>query len=1035
MARIKYYNRDTGDWEYADSLFVVGDANGSSENSGGNILFVDITKDENSNYVSSHSASEIKAHLENGGLAVARYDGKDILVHEIAEDYVSFAYTEPSGGSGARYEVYEDKTVVVLGVGHGDSGGNVDYTLPVANANTLGGVKPMSKTEQMTHPVGVDADGRLWSIPADDTPAPESPPAELPTDGLIMDLHTVDGVVTDTVTDIQYTNFPVRETDGWFGGDANKYGTQAGTNVLPQTVTNRTVIFLMDRSEGADSNGSVLYPNGQSMYGIQSGVLNNGLEEYFRDFAKSLSPINFYTYPGGTFVTTMSNAKLAVPYNTYNNPALMFFGLSLDIEAATVNQVFCSAENVQTYTDGYTDLESLYIPASNTRFARMLVYDRALSQEEMMYIRDEVFGITYDNFVSSKLYTQGMTGLGSSSAFHAQSGNAPIRQSTPIESGEHTVEVDDTSITFTNVDHANPVCEETMSKFTALMWTNPISEIKAGDVYNIEAFPYPYKIDDADYLYHVEYSTSAPEVLECYDGVLIAKSAGSATITAKIANVDISTTLEITVTEPAAEPDNMCYLPDRYMYGVHALDSDNPVSVLRAICGAIKEAAADGYDGIVFPKRDYHVKPFAKVCCFMPSNFIVDFNGASMYVHDSDFVQAGAAKYTMFAFGWGSWGDRGEFGLYTPCHNCTVRNLNYYGERYWGQHEDGYYSEFINSFVFGAGGVSNCRIENVNFDSTTGFNISSQQTGFMQWQGTGLDGARRGCTVAADYVAGRLNETGITVQDDATGMWYSTPELLKLGYQYADAPKENTDMKYYCGGRMGTATRQGIGGWWYDIWFFDENKSLIEYAPCRMALERYLLPEKAVYFKVAVASWGAPTDSTDMDVVHAFRIWNVTDPVGCYIDNCRFVNPHASAVSWTGGHNCIMRDIYAEQGAFFYNPSGYAFGWSIDYEDGWLAMRHNVCMDTLCSGLAANPGGYDTAYLNCCINSVTAGGSAQEAIKLINCTVSSINCSAKTNDLYNNVTYGKMTTNISSDVAVASVRKVNCTENTAMKLF
>lgn len=36
------------------------------------------------------------------------------------------------------------------------------YELPVATANTLGGVKPDAKTDDMTTPIGVDADGKLW---------------------------------------------------------------------------------------------------------------------------------------------------------------------------------------------------------------------------------------------------------------------------------------------------------------------------------------------------------------------------------------------------------------------------------------------------------------------------------------------------------------------------------------------------------------------------------------------------------------------------------------------------------------------------------------------------------------------------------------------------------------------------------------------------------------------------------------------------------------------------------------------------------
>mgnify|MGYP007092383279 CR=1 FL=1 len=41
------------------------------------------------------------------------------------------------------------------------------YTLPVANATTLGGVKPSTKTDAMTQDVGVDASGKLYTAPTE----------------------------------------------------------------------------------------------------------------------------------------------------------------------------------------------------------------------------------------------------------------------------------------------------------------------------------------------------------------------------------------------------------------------------------------------------------------------------------------------------------------------------------------------------------------------------------------------------------------------------------------------------------------------------------------------------------------------------------------------------------------------------------------------------------------------------------------------------------------------------------------------------
>ena len=39
------------------------------------------------------------------------------------------------------------------------------YTLPVATSETLGGVKPVSKTDAMTQEVGIDQEGKLYTEP------------------------------------------------------------------------------------------------------------------------------------------------------------------------------------------------------------------------------------------------------------------------------------------------------------------------------------------------------------------------------------------------------------------------------------------------------------------------------------------------------------------------------------------------------------------------------------------------------------------------------------------------------------------------------------------------------------------------------------------------------------------------------------------------------------------------------------------------------------------------------------------------------
>ena len=47
----------------------------------------------------------------------------------------------------------------------GNSGDGSSYTLPIATSTTLGGVKPVNKTDEMTQEVGVDVEGKLYTKP------------------------------------------------------------------------------------------------------------------------------------------------------------------------------------------------------------------------------------------------------------------------------------------------------------------------------------------------------------------------------------------------------------------------------------------------------------------------------------------------------------------------------------------------------------------------------------------------------------------------------------------------------------------------------------------------------------------------------------------------------------------------------------------------------------------------------------------------------------------------------------------------------
>ena len=64
-----------------------------------------------------------------------------------------------TGAVTAEYDGSAEVSVEIPAVGGGS------YTLPIASPNTLGGVMPAAKTDEMTQAVGVDANGQLFTVP------------------------------------------------------------------------------------------------------------------------------------------------------------------------------------------------------------------------------------------------------------------------------------------------------------------------------------------------------------------------------------------------------------------------------------------------------------------------------------------------------------------------------------------------------------------------------------------------------------------------------------------------------------------------------------------------------------------------------------------------------------------------------------------------------------------------------------------------------------------------------------------------------
>lgn len=852
-----------------------------------------------------------------------------------------------------------------------------------------------------------DSEGNKYTVYVNDKGELATKPFyEIPQNGKIIDLYPSTGGVYEAVGKTTVAGFTLKnaDTDPCFVGDHAKYSSSGASNYGTDLMSGKsemnayTIIIIADSS--TPSKNQVLNI-GYDAYPIESNIDMSSGTPMYKSYGKRAIGIMSPPYcdVANLRPTLYIKDKVFLAVRKQENGVA-----DCILNGSELGRIADSDKSVKSISKMFVGTEA----QNQTGLYRVIVYDRALTKEELYEIREVLY--TPEN-ISKKPdhYVQGITELGCPNAILGNLNDIPTWDPDPV--------------TYDTVVWTEPTVSETPTKFESVLFTNPISELEVGDIYNLEAFPYPYNIGNANYLYNIEYISNNPDVLECFDGVLIAKSAGTANIIAKISNVAISKQLSIQVKEPVITPQNILDIQESFTSGLYSLKSENPAIVLRAINAAIQTAAENGFTGVSFPNTmGYNIAPFQKgVNIVVPSNFTIDFNNASMYCYDSEFCSDTTGNgYTLFSFG-----EHGTNGSkFTECKNSTIKNLKYYGERHQKTNSDTYYSPFCQFAVFAAGGVENCHIKNVRFEDTTGFNISTGMCGFDVWQGTATDGAVRGCTVPSNYQAGRLASDGETITTDSTGMWYCTPTMLKLGYVYSDNPTKSPEMKYYTLGAMGTATRQGSKGWWYELFFYNESQELIEYTGLQMSLDRYLLPEGAVYFKVNLCSWGTPTNQSQVDVQHVVRLWAVGDPYRCSIEDCSFINPHCSAVSWTGGYNCLMKNCYAEDGVAVTLSNG-KYGWSIDFEDGWLEMRHNVVFRTICTGLIPNPGGYNTAFVNSIIEKLTSTGSAQEAIKIINCAIRTVNLKYKTNDYINCLTYGTLTSAVSSDVSNATIRQAN----------
>lgn len=801
---------------------------------------------------------------------------------------------------------------------------------------------------------------------------------QFPTAKLLADFCVLNDTVYNLATGKQFTKFTAEE--GYFKGN----GT---SNIISgNSLSSFTIVMIADRPLYHDYQ-NYFAVNGSTIYPIRIRMVNGGGS--WNDFEKDLTP------KGSFGQTEYAYAKFAPRLLTVGTDEFLSISRNAGTKEILIQQN--EVQSIETYTDEVPDLTSVKL-LTGRKYKRFMVYDGALSAEEIQQICEIRYGKNTTKYYPSE-FAQGITGLGCPNGYYALSSQLP--------------EWDD-SVEFAAIEQENPVVEEDMSGFTALYFINPISELEVGKKYNLEAHPYPYDVTATPF--NIEYETNNAEVLECYKGFLIAKAVGTAKITARISNTDITASLEIAVREVQEIEKNYRCLGKSYSDGTNALISEDSEEVLKAMISAIYETAERGFNGIVFPKRTYHIKPFQKEPhCNVPTNFTIDFNGSTIYIDDNKYChcEAGVANqsdgYTLFKFGEGNYSD--YYG--NACEYSVIRNATVYGERYGNTiYAENEYTEFTRFVTFGCRSVG-CKVTDMYFEATCGFHIDTATNGYEYWSGTGVDGARRGCTLAEDYAQGRIAVDGETITDESG--WYYTTDFIKIGYYYGTG--SYTSILQYKVGLMGYMT-YGTTGRWYDIFLYDENYNLVEKGIHQFGLEPYGFPEKAVYMKMNIMTNSTPSTNNTTDVPAVVRLYPAVEPDLFEISNCKFINPHASAISITGGVRGIIENCYAQQGA--------RYGWSIDFEDGWLAMRHNILYRVMCNGMIVFPSGHNTAVVSSAVDVMQCLGDT-EGLRHINCHYGVLRLKTKTNDVVECVTQNATYPYQYQYSGVSTIREINNT--------
>ena len=748
---------------------------------------------------------------------------------------------------------------------------------------------------------------------------------ELIKDGLIYNLEVIDNKVIDTVSNVEC---PV------------SYSIE---NDMFKFTSERTSLFNILSENGFTIELNMLSEEGQGLYPLMT-TMRYGLDvESNTDYYYKIYSGQFSGNQNTLIKKYSVGTKLGELSPAIKNGDIIHFSMAYDnnnliktIQLMDVSYPISVTENINNLDvkSGYS-----YIPWIKS----LRIYNKPLSDSERM--SNYNFGVNnnilknYSNEVRFGEVHNGLADLGSKLAYVTDNKNNIIKiLETSKEVGSHTIEYNGESKNYNLFNYIvsdSDVDSTLFGTFESLHIINkPVENLKVGDWYSIRALPYPYKAGDN---FFVEYSSSDENICSCVQGVLECKQVGTVTITAKLYGTEISTQCEIKIDELDIIEENKYFISSSLFYS-----TQTPEEMSTTLFSAISNAINNGYNYIVLPKLNYKLIPISNPCLTIGDNITIDLNNSCIFIQENEgtwnLIDSGGTKggYCFFNF---------------IGKNSKIINGNVYGERYKNKthSEDEYtgYGLFCNFKV----GSKRCILENINFNSTVGMNITIESNCYNYYEGIG----DRGRISYKDWEFGKLDDEGNLIDSNE---YIRTNRYIQLGYDKNVNP-------YYIVGMKGTRTYSGTGSRFYFIYWYDENYNLLEIGKYHHKFEEYVLPDGACYFKLYLPQTELPTANYGDDGC-VLRCFQSKEPKFINIKRCNFINPHGGAVNYVGGQRCLLENCYI-------SSSGAKPGmrWAIDYEDGWMNMRGNIIKNCIIRGLVVQCSGNANSYINNYISILT----------------------------------------------------------------